>query len=737
MIKKFIFLVLLFFITLCSYSQNVINGTINELDNKNNIVGLPGATIQWLGTTTGTSTNGNGEFLIQKIVGNNKLLVKHISYQPDTIIINESQLEVKILLTGGKQLNEVVIKNNDGFLFSIKPIATQIITNEGLKKAACCSLAESFESSATVDIEYSDAVSGAKQIQMLGLAGVYSQTLIENMPFVRGLSTPFGLSYVPGPWMEAIYVSKGTSSVVNGYESITGQINVEYKKPESNEEKLYINLYGDNMGRSEINLNSRLQVKNNVSSMLLLHAENQAWKIDHNHDHFLDIPQNQQINVMNRWDYDIPHKLEGKAVVSFLSEDRTGGNKNFDKEKKYLGSEVYGLGIKNNRFNATTKNGFFLKGEEESIGTQLSFTHHENNSYFGQTTYKAIQSSFYANFIYANRIKNSKKHKISTGFSYQMDSYNEKLNDSSFSHTESVPGIYSQYSYSLGEAIAIIIGFRADYHNQYGLFWTPRLHLKYMLNETWSVRGTIGKGYRVTNIYAENTSLLTSSRKFVISEKLNNEEAWNFGVNLLKKFTMNKKDASISLDYYRTDFVNQVIVDVDQNSHYAYLYNLKGVSYSNSTQIEAIIYPIKRFEAVIAYRFNDVKQTINGKLQNKPMTSQHKAILTLSYKTKFDKWQFDLTTQYHGAMRLPDLSSNPLEYQLSKHSPDYTIFNSQITRRFKNLDIYVGAENIGDFKQKTPIIASHDPFGQYFDSSIVWGPIKGRMFYAGLRLTLK
>jgi outer membrane receptor protein involved in Fe transport len=719
------------------FGQDKIEGTIYELDKNNNNITLPGATVQWIGTTIGTSTDAKGEFVLKKVEGKNRIIVKHISYTTDTITITDFRKPLKILLTGGKVLSTFVVRSDDGFLISVKPIATQIITSAGLKKAACCSLAESFENSATVDVGYADAVSGAKQIQMLGLAGVYSQILSENIPLVRGLSTPFGLSYVPGPWMESISVSKGTSSVINGYESITGQINVEFKKPESNEEKLFVNLYGDQMGRGEINLNSRVIIKKNVSTMFLVHGENQFSKIDDNKDGFLDVPLNKQLNVMNRWDYNRPGKSVGKAMISYLMEDRSGGQVNFDKSKDYLDTTAYGMGIKTNRMNFTTKNGFFLKGEEESIGTQVSLTHHDQRSYFGQTIYNADQNSVYANILYSNRINNSKNHKINTGISYQMDSYKEKFKDSTFSHTESVPGVYAQYSYTIGEALAIIGGFRADYHNQYGLFWTPRLHIKYMLSEKWSVRGTVGKGYRVANIYTENTALLTSSREFVITEKLKNEEAWNYGINFTKIFSMHKKDASISFDYYRTEFVNQVIANVDRNPDFVYFSNLHGVSYSNSAQVEAILYPIKGLEATIAYRINDVWQSIDGTLKEKVMTSKHKALLTLSYKTHYDKWQFDFTTQYHGAMRLPSLSQNPIEYQLPTHSPDYFIFNAQITRRFKKVEYYIGAENLSNFMQMTPIIAAKDPFGSFFDSSIVWGPIKGRMVYAGLRFTLK
>lgn len=741
--KKAIILAICLLNLMALYSQIKIEGTISEIDKNNKPIGLPGATIQWLGTTKGTSTDVNGNFSLMTIHGTNKIVVKHVSYETDTLTIENMEKPVKIILTGGKNLKGVEIRSDLGIIVSIKSIPTQIITSEGLRKAACCSLAESFENSATVDVEYSDAVTGAKQIQMLGLAGVYTQILAENIPLVRGLSTPFGLSYVPGPWMESIYISKGTSSVTNGYESITGQINVEYKKPESNEEKVYLNLYGDQMGRGELNFNSRISVKKNVSTMLLLHAENQFSKIDHNHDMFLDIPLNKQVHVMNRWDYDVPNKREGKVMVSFLTEDKAGGAVKFDKSKDYLDTTQYGMGIKTNRFNVTTKNGFFLKGDDRSIGTIVSFTHHDQNSFFGQKKYLADQNSLYTNFLYASPLSKNKNHKINTGLSYQMDAYKENFKDSAFSHIESVPGVFAQYSYSVGDALAIIAGFRADYHNQYGLFWTPRMHAKYMLTEHWAVRGTVGKGYRVANFYTENTALLTSSRQLVFTEELKNEEAWNYGLNITRTFNMNKKDATIAIDYYRTEFINQVIIDVDKSPTFAYISNLHGLSFSNSAQIEAILYPIKGLEMTLAYRINDVWQTTNGKLQEKPLTSKHKAVMSLSYKTKHDKWQFDFTTQYHGSMRLPELGDHKAvtdylaQIGSRTNTPEYFIFNAQITRRFKKVEYYIGGENLGNFTQKVPIIGSHHPFGSHFDSSMVWGPIKGGMIYGGLRFTLK
>ncbi|NCA80340.1 MAG: TonB-dependent receptor [Sphingobacteriia bacterium] len=722
--------------SLTTSAQNSLKGVVYEINNHNKQVSLPGANVYWLGTTKGTTSDAHGKFEIMRIDETNKLVVQHVSYPSDTLDIPVSKSEVSILLSGGKQLDEVTIRSSEGMIISIKPIAAQIITQDGLRKAACCNLAESFEQTASVDMEYSDAVTGAKHIQMLGLAGIYSQILLENTPFIRGLSSPFGFGFVPGSWMESIQVSKGTSSVINGFESITGQINVEYKKPQTNKEKIFLNLYGDHMGKGEINFNTVKSFGHHASSMLLFHGGKQTMKMDNNNDGFADAPLSDQINVMNRWDYHIDNVMEGRTMASFVWENRAGGQMDFNKKTDHLTQNKYGFETDNKRFNITTKNGFFFEKENRSIGTIVSATHHQTNSFFGIRTYDVTQNSLYANVIYEDYLTCCKTKKINLGASYQYDNYQHLLNDSSFSQVESIPGIFGQYTYNHHDKFIAIGGLRADLYNSEQVFLTPRLHFKWALNHHISVRGTAGKGYRTPQVFAEQIAIMASSRQFVFIDKVKPEEAWNAGLNFTATFEMNKKDASVSLDYYRTEFVNQVIVDIETPG-FAKIYNLDGYSYSNSTQIESILYPAQRLELILAYRFNDVWQTIGSELQQKPLTSQHKALASISYKTKNEKWQFDFTSHWNGSMRLPDTQSNPETYRLPQRSPDYMTFNSQITYKTRLIDYYLGSENLGDYTQKNPIIEAENPFGSFFDSSIIYAPIRGRMFFAGIRYTLK
>jgi outer membrane receptor for ferrienterochelin and colicin len=748
-------------------SAQTLTGRVTEFSEEGVETPVPGAILQWLNSSVGTVSDIEGNYSIDKINTTNILVVRYASYDNDTIPVKKEQSELNIILSSSHTLNAVSVVAREGSFISIKPIFTQVITGEGLRRAACCNLGESFESSIAVDVEYSDAVSGAKQISMLGLAGIYTQILLENVPYIRLLSNQFGLGYVPGSWMDMISISKGTASVTNGYEGITGQIQLDFKKPETNREKLFVNAYGSTMGKAELNLNTRFDMnkKKTVSGMFLMHGEGQFAKIDHNNDHFMDLPQNYQFNGMYRIDYDVPEKFEGRAMIGYLFEDRIGGMMNFNPKKNIAESvndNIWGLRIKTNKLDAITKNGFLINGGEfHSIGTILSFNYQQDKSQFGKYLYDATQLSGYLNIIYNGKFGTKKNHTINTGTSFQMDNADENLRNGSNEfildpvtnhkgqRMEAVPGIFAEYAYSIDEKFIIMPGMRLDYNFYYQqLFWTPRLHVKWKPAPETSIRFSAGKGYRSSNPVIENLSLLASNRQFVFKEPLAAEEAWNTGISLVQQFNMPGGKSSFSVDYYYTHFMNQTIIDLDNNPHEVLIYNLNGnhngkgnLSYSHSVQAEFILMPFKRFEITLAYRFNDVRLTTSGKLQQKSLMSPHKALLNLNYALPYDKWKFNVTFQYNSPMRLPDMSGNPEEYRpvMSKNgkSPAWVMMNAQITKKFRLWEIYVGGENLLNYKQKHPIISADNPFGEYFDASVIYMPISGIMGYVGVRVMLK
>ncbi len=720
--------------------DNFIIGQVSELTENREKVPLPFVNVYWSGTTHGTVTDETGEFRLEKLSrGDYPLVISFVGYRNDTVLVEENRKNLDIILTSGQELDEVTITKRFGgsYISKVKPLKTEVITQVGLQKLACCNLSESFENSATVDVGYSDAVTGAKHIKMLGLAGIYSQMLFENIPYLRGLESSFGLNYVPGPWMESIQISKGTASVMNGYESTTGQINIEYKKPE-NSESLYLNLFANSVGRMEGNFTSAFKVNDKWSSMILGHASSLQNKIDRNKDSFLDIPLTSQINLFNRWKYNPEGNLRGQIGFSVLDETRKGGQRDFDFDESVSSQEYYGLNIDTRKYSVYGKLGvLFPEKPYKSIGFITSATWFEQDAFFGLNEYNNLQESFYANLIYQTIIKTT-DHKFNAGASYIYDKYNEVFNDSVLKRLESVTGVFGQYTYTYLESFTGIIGLRGDYHNLHGILVTPRIHIKYDLDHHTSIRGSAGMGYRTANVLAENMGILATSRALLFIENFDVEKAWNYGVNVTRDFHLKSdRELTLSMDFYRTDFINQVIVDVDRDVSGVYFYNLDGRSYSNSLQAELSVEPVERFDVYLAYRYNDVNTTYDGELKEVPLTSKYKGLLTLSYATRFDKWNVDFTGQLNGRSRLPDTQMNPVEYQKTDYSPSYVVVHAQMSRRFKYFDIYVGGENLTDFRQEEPIIASDHPFGEYFDASLVWGPLLGRRFYAGMRFILK
>jgi len=759
-----ILIVLIFQFLILNLFAQTLSGRVTEFSAEGVETPVQGATLQWLQTSVGIISDAEGFFTLDKVNTTNTLIVRYAFYDNDTISVAKNQQVLHIILTPSRTLDAVRIVAREGSFISIKPIFTQVITTEGLRRAACCNLSESFESTIAVDVEYADAISGAKQISMLGLAGIYTQILFENVPYIRLLANQFGLGYVPGTWMDMISISKGTASVTNGYEGITGQIQLDFKKPETNNEKIFINAFANSMGKVELNLNSRFNMdkKGLVSSLVLLHGEGQFAKIDHNKDGFLDVPKNYQFNGMYRLDYHLPEIFEGRTMIGYLFEDRIGGMTKFDPKKtieELHADDIWGLRIKTNKLDVITKNGFMIHGGEfQSVGTILSFNYQKDESQFGARLYNATQLSGYFNVIYSGKFGAMKNHAINAGASFQLDHLKESITNPLIhifdsylqdlipdKRIETVPGIFAEYAYTIAEKFIIMPGMRLDYNFNYKqLFWTPRLHLKWQPTHETSIRISAGKGYRTSNPIIENLSLLVSNRQFDIENHLTAEEAWNTGVSLVQHFNMPGGRSSFSVDYYYTHFINQTIIDLDKSPHEVNIYNLNGNtngrgnrSYSHSVQAEFILLPFNRFEITLAYRFNDVRLTTAGKLQQKAMVSPHKALLNLNYALPYDKWKFNLTFQYNSPMRMPAMSEASPSVIKKGKSPGWVMMSAQVTKKFRLWEIYIGAENMLNYKQKNPIISWADPFGEYFDASVIYMPITGIMGYIGVRVALQ
>ncbi len=722
----------------------VITGQVIERVN-NQPKGLPGATVRWDSTSAGTLTDSSGRFTLTADGKSTRLIISYVGYQSDTVLVTGPDRELMITLKSSNTLQEVVVQGTSSEIDRLNPIQTELLTTRTLAKAACCNLSESFETNASVSVQYADAVTGAKQIQFLGLGGQYVQTNVENIPTIRGLASTFGLNYIPGTWITSIDIGKGAGSVVNGYESMTGQLNIELQKPDAagvpDKTKLFLNGYANSFGRVEGNINWSKPVNKRWSVGVLGHGSTLQTRTDANHDGFLDLPLYTQVNGINRWKYS-SDRFMAQFGVKALYENRLGGQTDFTENMRGT-TQAYGFGNTTKRYEFFSKTAKLYPDKPyKGLGLILNAVRHEQNSYFGFIPYNGRQQTLYGNLIYQSIIGTT-NHTYKAGLSYLLDDYREQYKDTLLTRTESVPGAFMEYTYNYPEKLTLVLGGRFDYHNLFGPQFTPRLHLKYNLTNQLALRVSAGRGFRVPNPLAENYGLLVSSREVMFVGKITPEIAWNYGLSLTNDFLLAGKKATLILDYHRTDFQNQLVVDLEHWRR-LYFYNLQGKSFANSAQIELNYQPAKRMEVKLAYRYFDVRQTMGvpygeSILFPKMMISRDRVLMNAGYALPFDRWKFDATLQWNGPKRIPYLFGRQENTSYAQMpvatAPGFVNTNAQVTHTFRSgMAVYLGGENLTGFRQPNPIVAADNPFGPDFDAgSRVWGPVTGRMVYVGVR----
>lgn len=736
---------------LTAFAQQFSKGTVVDEAN----LPLMGAEVYWNGTQIGVSTDDNGTFTLKRTENSNTLVISYVGYKTKTVKVTNSEA-LHIQLEPQSALEEVVVtQKRANTMKSQWQVANLHTMSSGeLLKAACCNLSESFSTNPSIDVNFSDAVTGNKQIKMLGLTSPYILMAEENIPAMRGASQAYGLSFVPGTWIESIQITKGAGSVINGYESISGQINYEIEKP-INARPFFLNLYTSEDSRYELNAHTKVKLSDKWATSLLAHGNVRQRKSDHNHDGFIDNPIGNQINLLNRWQYSNAEKGWVSFVnLNYMKDERQAGQINYNPLTDKGTTNAWGSEVNSERFTLSNKTGYvFPDTPYKSIGLQNSFQSHRQDSYFGLNSYDIHQKSWYGNLIYNSIIGNT-QHKFATGLSGTYDDYNEQLTTSAlagdFSRIDRSVGAFFEYTYDNSSNFSFVAGIRADSHNNLGNFITPRFHLRYNPWKEATFRLSAGRGKRAANVIAENQQLLASSRQLHIIGGdggklygLNPEIAWNYGASFLQAFKIWGKNAELSVDFYRTHFDNQVVVDLDHSPQQALFYNLDGKSFANSFQTEVSITPVKGLDFKAAYKYYDVQtQFTKGQLE-KTLTPKHRWFANIAYETadtqenKHSQWKFDVTFNWLGEQRLPTTATNPLPYRLSDYAPSFATLNAQITRVFsKTFEVYVGGENITNYKQANGILAADAPFGAYFDSTMQYAPAFGQMYYAGLRFKL-
>jgi tonB-dependent receptor len=736
---------------LTAFAQQFSKGTVVDEAN----LPLMGAEVYWNGTQIGVSTDDNGTFTLKRTENSNTLVISYIGYKTKTVKVTNSEA-LHIQLEPQSALEEVVVtQKRANTMKSQWQVANLHTMSSGeLLKAACCNLSESFSTNPSIDVNFSDAVTGNKQIKMLGLTSPYILMAEENIPAMRGASQAYGLSFVPGTWIESIQITKGAGSVINGYESISGQINYEIEKP-INARPFFLNLYTSEDSRYELNAHTKVKLSDKWATSLLAHGNVRQRKSDHNHDGFIDNPIGNQINLLNRWQYSNAEKGWVSFVnLNYMKDERQAGQIDYNPLTDKGTTNAWGSEVNSERFTLSNKTGYvFPDTPYKSIGLQNSFQSHRQDSYFGLNSYDIHQKSWYGNLIYNSIIGNT-QHKFATGLSGTYDDYNEQLTTSAlagdFSRIDRSVGAFFEYTYDNSSNFSFVAGIRADSHNNLGNFITPRFHLRYNPWKQATFRLSAGRGKRAANVIAENQQLLASSRQLHIIGGdggklygLNPEIAWNYGASFLQAFKIWGKNAELSVDFYRTHFDNQVVVDLDHSPQQALFYNLDGKSFANSLQAEVSITPVKGLDFKAAYKYYDVQtQFTKGQLE-KTLTPKHRWFANIAYETadthenNHSQWKFDVTFNWLGEQRLPTTATNPLPYRLSDYAPSFATLNAQITRVFsKTFEVYVGGENITNYKQANGILAADAPFGAYFDSTMQYAPAFGQMYYAGMRFKL-
>ena len=739
---------------------------------------LPGASVYWADTSVGIATDLEGNFSLYRVKDNNTLVATFLGYTNDTIRVENKVREVSFRLSEGVAVDAVVVEGSLGnYIRQDGLLKSENISFAGLCKMACCSLAESFENSASVTVGFSDAISGARQIKMLGLAGTYTQILDENRTIMRGLSAPYGLSYTPGMWLSSIQVSKGISSVTGGHEAITGQINLEHRKP-TDEERMFLNVYFDTHLKPEINLSSAMPVTKDkrLSTVILAHASMDTMEHDANDDGFRDMPMMRQFNLANRWLYQAENGMQVRWGAKYLNDYRLGGQVGYKPHMRndntfesgswrenWHTQNIYGSEVKNQEANAYFKLGkpvgeaVYDKDNNEELRSNIAFVvdydFFDENAYFGaDKIYLGRQHMTTANFMYAHYF--SPRSSLVSGISGSSRWVKEDLQDWSANRpnyngeniltpqrNESELGAYTEYTYNIKNKLSIVAGLRYDYAFYFKKHLiTPRAHIKWNITPTTVLRGSAGLGHRPTDIVTDNIGIMATGRTINLDyanlDRM--EHALTAGGSFSQSIsTFAPNDLTVSVDYFYTQIFNTVVVDQEGSPWMIDIYNNYGKSRTHTAQIDITWTPFKRFDVFATFRYTDSRYTINNNgaptMVERPLVSRYKALINLQYATNMRKWTFDLTAQLNGPSRIPTQTGN---LEDSKMSPIYPMLFAQVSRRIKKWEIYVGCENILNFKQKEPIISACDPYSSSFNSSLIWGPLMGAKAYIGVRFNL-
>ncbi len=735
--RKFFIIGFVFSIFTSVVLAQQISGSVTDIMGKP----LVAANVVWENTNVGTTTDINGEFKINKILnGNHDLIISFVGYMQEKIDVkNINYWEIQLMEDATFQEVKITSKGS-ATRFANDVAKVEVIGVREIQRAACCSLAGCFSTNSNVEANVTNVVTDAKELRILGLSGVYNQVLVDGVPLIQGLAYPYGPNSYPGTMIEKIFVAKGANSVLQGFESISGQINMEFHEAET-APKLFLNAFANSFGETQYNANYMIK-KQKWNNLSVAHLTLPSSNIDRDKDGFRDIVRTNRVSFFNRWAYDNPEKPQFRTSISlrYLKENREGGLTTFDRHIHKGTSNVYGQNVFMNHGDITSKTNYILNDKTSIIMLNSAFLH-QQESYFGIKYYLGKQFNL-TSTIYADYYYGKQNHNLKAGISHRHNRLREDikflepipfLNYEGRYHTDyDIPGLFAENKWTISK-FTVVTGFRLDNFGAFGWKMTPRILVRAALNDDTDIRFNMGKGYRMAHIFSENSSLLAGNRKLEMSENLAPEEAINMGINFIQNFYWDDISIVLSGDAYLTFFQNQIFPDFDKKVNTAIVDNFFGRSVSNSYQFENKWIFSQQFDLKLAYNYLEVYRINDGIRENLPFVPTHKYSANTSYSIPNDQWQFDLTYRWIGSKILPSTVNYPEQLQRPNTSEPYQQLDFQITRRWKDLQIYGGIENIFDFRQEFPILGYDQPFNEFFDPAFNWGPTKGREFYLGVR----
>lgn len=707
-----------------------------------------------------TYTDQNGYFDISNISqGSHVIEVSYVGYKnyETTIEISDSTVHNVTLAMDLTSMEEIVVTGNlKKTYISNSPIKIEVVTLKQLNTylpSASATLVDNIKLINGVQEVVGCGVCYTNTISINGLPGQYTAVLIDGSPMYGNLASVYGLNGIPNMMIDRFEVIKGPSSTLYGSEAVAGVINIITKDPKK-QPLLNLDLMTTTHGELFTNVAIAPKIGKHVGYIGFNSANVGRWE-DSNKDLFNDGVNLDRYALFTKWNFDRANGKTFSIAGKYLYEDRRNGVKEFLDNRAYRklrGSEkIYGESIYTKRYEVFGTYEFDVQG----LKLDFSASHHDQDSRYGDGKYNATQNIAFSNLVYNKPIK---KHDLIFGATARYNYYDDNtlatqeitkgdtLNKAS---RQFIPGIFIQDEFKYNNHWTVLGGLRLDHYNAHGIIASPRVNVKYSLDDWTTARLNFGTGFRIVNLFTEDHAFISGQREVVITEKLNPEQSYNYSININRKYLALGGIGSIDIEGYYTYFTNKIIPDYDTPGKIIYK-NLgghsqtKGVSVSVSQNFQ---FPLS---INIAGNLQSVTQTEpddNGKMITTDIVHapQWSGVATLNYDLK--KWGVLLayTASVTGTTALPEVydvdnSGTQMSTPRSTKSKPWSLHKFQATKTFKNnFTLYGGVSNLFNFVQRSsPLVGWNDPnanvgFSQYFDTSYAYAPNHGREFYLGVR----